>query len=171
MQKELYLVEPDVRYKNSFEKYVNCYRNNDIHYYDLYKDALVNFEVYLKTLKNRKNGIALSKGDIATSTYWLIAKEEVVGVFRLRHQEDEFAGHIGYDISPEHRNRGYGQKILKFALEKAVDFGLKEVILTCNTENVASKKIIEKSKGEYLGDIFDEEENEHLYRYRISLEE
>lgn len=38
-----------------------------------------------------------------------------------------------------------------------------------NIDNIASKKIIEKNNGKLLGTIFDEEENEHLYRYVITL--
>ena len=63
---------------------------------------------------------------------------------RIRHQEVESGGHIGYDISPVYRKKGYGFQILKLALKKALEIGLKEVIVTCNINNIASKKIIEK---------------------------
>jgi predicted acetyltransferase len=88
---------------------------------------------------------------------------------RIRHQEVECAGHIGYDIAPDCRNRGYGFQILKLALQRAIKIGLEEVILTCNIDNAASKKIIEKNNGKLLGTIFDEEENEWLYKYCITL--
>lgn len=88
---------------------------------------------------------------------------------RIRHQEVKCAGHIGYDISPDFRNRGFGFQILNLALEKAIKIGIKEVILTCNIDNMGSKKIIEKNKGKLLGTIFDEEENEYLYKYSITL--
>ncbi|GGL65400.1 hypothetical protein [Sporolactobacillus putidus] len=47
--------------------------------------------------------------------------------------------------------------------------GIKEAIVTCSTDNISSKKIIEKNNGELLGIIFDEKENENLYKYRIVL--
>ncbi|MDU5080158.1 GNAT family N-acetyltransferase [uncultured Tissierella sp.] len=159
--KDLFLIEPNKEYQKSFENYVLAYRKiNDEHYFNIYKRALENFQDYLKDLP---------QGEVITSTFWLIDKKEVVGVVRIRHQEIECAGHIGYDISPDCRNRGYGFQILKLALEKAMKIGIEEVILTCNIDNVASKKIIEKNKGKLLGIIFDEEENEYMYKFSITL--
>jgi predicted acetyltransferase len=74
-------------------------------------------------------------------------------------------GHIGYDISPDFRNKGYGNMVLTLALEKAKAFELNEVVITCNIENAVSKKIIENHGGKFLGTIYDEEEDEHLYKY------
>ncbi|OZV13202.1 GNAT family N-acetyltransferase [Tissierella sp. P1] len=159
--KDLFLIEPNKEYQKSFENYVLAYRKtNDEHYFNKYKRALENFQDYLKDLP---------QGEVITSTFWLIDKKEVVGVVRIRHQEIECAGHIGYDISPDCRNRGYGFQILKLALEKAMKIGIEEVILTCNIDNIASKKIIEKNKGNLLGIIFDEEENEYMYKFSITL--
>ena len=168
--KDLFLVEPNKEYQKSFENYVLTYRKiNDEYYFNKYKRALENFQEYLNDLYNYSKGDNLSQGEVITSAFWLIDKKEVVGVVRIRHQEVECAGHIGYDISPDYRNRGFGFQILKLALEKAIKIGIEEVILTCNIDNIASKKIIEKNKGKLLGTIFDEEENEYLYKYSITL--
>jgi predicted acetyltransferase len=47
--------------------------------------------------------------------------------------------------------------------------GMYEVILTCEINNIASRKIIEKNNGKLLGTFFEKEENEHMYRYSIEL--
>lgn len=166
----LFLVEPNGKYQRSFENYALAYKKiNDEHYFNKYKKALEDFQDYLKDLRNYSKENDLPQGNVATSTFWLIDEKEVVGVVRIRHQEVESAGHIGYDISPDHRNIGYGFEILKLALEESKKIGIKEVILTCNIDNIASKKIIEKNNGKLLGTIFDEEENEYLYKYSITL--
>ena len=168
--KDLFLVEPNEKYQKSFEEYAQVYRKiNDEHYFNKYKKALEDFQDYLKDLHNCSKENDLPQGEVITSTFWLIDKKEVVGVVRIRHQEVECAGHIGYDISPYCRNRGYGFQILKLALEKAIKIGIVEVILTCNIDNIASKKIIEKNNGKLLGTIFDEEEKEYMYKYSITL--
>jgi predicted acetyltransferase len=168
--KDLFLVEPNKKYQMSFKNYALTYRKiNDEHYFSKYKKALENFQDYLNDLHNYSKRNDLLKEEVLTSTFWLIDKKEVVGVVRIRHQEVECAGHIGYDISPDYRNRGYGLQILKLALEKAMKIGIEEVILTCNVDNIASKKIIEKNNGKLLGTIFDEEENEYLYKFSIAL--
>ena len=168
--KDLFLVKPNIKYQKSFVNYALTYKKiNDEHYFNKYKKALENFQDYLNDLHNYSKGNDLPQGEVITSTFWLIDKKQVVGVVRIRHQEVECAGHIGYDISPDCRNRGYGFQILKLALEKAMKIGIKEVFLTCNIENTASKKIIEKNNGKLLGTIFDEEEDEYLYKYSITL--
>lgn len=169
---KLYLVEPNKKYEKSFKNYAVAYKEiNDKHYFNKYKKALESFEDYLKELFEYSYGNNLPKGDVITSTFWLIDKKEVVGVVRVRYHELEYGGHIGYDISPNYRNRGYGYHILKLALKESIAIGIENVILTCNINNIASKKVIEKNKGKLLSIIFDEEENEYLYKYIISLKD
>ena len=166
--KDGFLIEPNEEYQKSFESYISAYRKiNDEHYFNKYKRALENFQEYLNDISNYSKGYGLPQGEVITSTYWLIDKKEVVGVVRIRHKEVGTAGHIGYDISPEFRNKGYGNLILKLALGKAEKIGIKEVVLTCNIENTASKKVIENNKGKLLTTIYDEEEDEFLYKFII----
>jgi predicted acetyltransferase len=164
-----FLVVPNKEFKKGFEDYVMSYKKvNDEYYYNKYKKALEVFGEYLNDLDKLQRGEELPPDCVPTSNFWLVAEEKVVGVVRVRHFEIDTAGHIGYDISPDYRNKGYGIKILQLALVKASELGIKEVIVTCNIENVASRKIIEKNNGKLLGTIFDEEENEFLYKYCIN---
>jgi len=145
------LVEPNLIYQKSFENYVLAYQSiNDQHYFDKYKKALEDFPGYLHYIQ----------ADSYTSTFWLIDDQQVVGVVRIRHQSDPYAGHIGYDISPVHRNEGYGQFILKTALVKARQIGIKDITLTCSVDNVASRKIIERSGGVFIGTIHNDEDED-----------
>ncbi|MDV3427142.1 MAG: GNAT family N-acetyltransferase [Bacillota bacterium] len=167
---EYFLAKPGKEYEDSFKKYVKLYKDSgDSYYYEKYKNALENFDEYIQDLKDSSNGINIPEDWAATSTFWLIDNNEVVGVTRVRHQEAGTAGHIGYDISPKYRSKGYGTNILRLALDEALKLGIKEVIVTCNTDNLASKKIIEKNNGKLLGTVFDEEEDENLYRYSITI--
>ena len=169
--KAVFLVKPSKVYQKSFENYVTAYQKiNDAHYFNKHKKALDNFQGYIEDLFNYSMGYDLPEGDGAVSTFWLVEENEVVGVVRIRHKEEGTAGHIGYDISPDFRNRGYGNEILKLSLKESRNLGINEAVLTCNTENIASKKIIEKNKGKLLGTIYDEEEDEHLYKYIIMTE-
>lgn len=167
---DLFLDKPNKKYQKSFERYAEAYKKtgND-HYFNMYKRSLENFDEYLKYLDNYSKGLDLQQGYVATSTFWLIDNNEVAGVTRIRHQEVEYAGHIGYDISPAYRNRGYGTQILKLALSEAVKLGIKDIIVTCNIDNIHSKKVIENNNGELLGVVFDPEESEKLYKYIIKM--
>ncbi|MBS4538892.1 GNAT family N-acetyltransferase [Clostridium sp. D2Q-11] len=168
--RDLFLAKPDIKYQRSFEDYVLAYKKaGDEYYFNKYKKGRQNFNEYLNELINYSKGIDLPQGEVMTSSFWLIHRDEVIGVVRVRHQEVEYAGHIGYDISPSYRNKGYGSEILKLALKEAKKIGIVEAIVTCNIDNMISKKIIEKNNGKLLGRVFDEEENENLYKYSIFI--
>ncbi|GAA0730240.1 GNAT family N-acetyltransferase [Clostridium malenominatum] len=167
--KALFLSKPNKEYQKSFEEYVQSYKNSDENfYYNFYKKALENFNEYLNDLDNYSKGIELPLGWVITSSFWLIDNNEVVGVIRIRHQDVLADGHIGYDISPYHRKRGYGTQILKLALVEAEKIGIKEAMVTCNIDNIQSKKIIEKNNGKLIETIFIQDENEHVHRYSIA---
>ncbi len=163
------LLEPNMNYQESFENYVLAYQKiNDQHYFNKYKMALEDFPIYLQYLQKGSLSDCSNHTDSYTSTFWLIDNQQVVGVARIRHQSDPYAGHIGYDISPDHRNMGYGQFILKAALVKAREIGIKEVILTCNVDSIASRKIIESNGGEFKGTIHNDENedlNQFIFKY------
>jgi predicted acetyltransferase len=171
MMKDLLLVEPSLKYQKSFENYVLAYKKaNDDYYYEKYKTALEDFQEFLNINQKFVEGIDIPEGWVRTSTFWLISSNEVVGVVRVRHENIETDGHIGYDISPQYRNMGYGTEILKLALEKAAQIGIQDVMVTCSVDNAASRKIIEKNNGKLLGAFFDKEENENYYKFCISID-
>jgi predicted acetyltransferase len=118
--------------------------------------------------------IALSRGDnllpnyVPQTNYWLVIDSYPVGVGKLRHalndQLRKSGGHIGYSIRPSERRKGYGTMMLAELLKRAADRGINEVMLTCEPNNVSSRKVIEANKGILTG-IEDEKCN-----YWVSLE-
>jgi predicted acetyltransferase len=60
-------------------------------------------------------------------------------------------GHIGYAIVEAHRGKGLATLGLKLLLQEAPEQGLSYVYIHCLPHNLASKRVIEKSGGEYLG--------------------
>lgn len=172
--KDLVLVQPQEQYRVGFKQMVEAYRDfGEKEYFDKYKDALGDFTGYvLKLTENAK----IFDEWVPTQTFWLKnANDEILGVVRIRTSLNnefvrEFAGHIGYDISPQCRMRGYGTTILKLALEKAALIGLDRVLITCDDDNVASRKIIEKNGGIFESKVFKEESQKELRRYWIELD-
>src|SRR5436190_1216366 len=85
-------------------------------------------------------------GQLPFFEYWLIDQQEWIGNLTLRPRITErflhAGGHIGYQIRPGKRRRGYGTLLLRLGLEKAREQGLCRVLLTCDETNVGSKKII-----------------------------
>lgn len=139
-----------------------------------YAHALADFDGFLARLKRGRDASQLPLGRVPGVEFWLIAEAGlIIGTGRLRlsltPQLEREAGHIGYDIRPSQRRRGHGTLLLKLLLEQAKNYGLSRVLLTCDTTNLASARIIEKNGGVYVGQVTSEESGELISRYWIEL--
>jgi predicted acetyltransferase len=111
---------------------------------------------------------------VRQSTFWLVEGDTYHGRLSLRHELNEalrqHGGNIGYDIRPSSRRRGLGTLQLALGLDKAREFGLERVLLTCDDNNVASTRIIEANGG-VLQDVIDTpgEPGRRSRRYWIEL--
>lgn len=56
-------------------------------------------------------------------------------------------GHVGYDIRPTARRRGHGTALLRATLQEAHRMGVDPVVLTVDTDNEASIRVIEACGG------------------------
>jgi predicted acetyltransferase len=78
---------------------------------------------------------------------------EFVGSIGLRWQPGtpdlppHCLGHIGYAVVPWHQRKGYASEALRLLLPVARAVGLPYVEITTDTENVASRKVIERAGG------------------------
>ncbi|NKB71348.1 MAG: GNAT family N-acetyltransferase [Candidatus Latescibacteria bacterium] len=89
---------------------------------------------------------------------WLIDGDEYIGQSSVRPDLSSnylitYGGHIGYSIRPSKRRRGYGKKILAATLEQARLMDLKRILITCNSDNTGSRKIIESNGGRFERDL------------------
>ncbi|MHB8934154.1 MAG: GNAT family N-acetyltransferase, partial [Bellilinea sp.] len=94
---------------------------------------------------------------------------------RLRHRLtpllEEEGGHIGYDIRPSERGKGYATLLLALTLEKARESGMAGVLVTCDEDNIASARVIEKNKGQLLNTVVSQTSGKQVRRYWIDLKE
>ena len=119
-------------------------------------------------------GRNLATGRVPQSIFWLVRNEQrILACSRLRHTLNTFleqvGGHIGYDVRPSERRRGFGTQILRMTLDKARDLGLKQVLVTADSPNVASWRIIEKNGGVLHGEELSQHTGQLLRNYLIEL--
>lgn len=142
------LIEPCERYLKSYigayEEYaangVSTYFFDDARAYDIFEK----FDSY-------RNERDLKPGRVGADYYWLVDDENdhFIGEISIRHSLtdalERYGGHIGYGIRFSEWNKGYGTLMLKLALEKAKERGTTDVLITCDDDNIASARVMEKN--------------------------
>jgi len=110
---------------------------------------------------------------ILISVFWLVEGDQFLGRVSIKHTLNDFlfkyAGNIGYIINPFRRKQGHGKLILELALEKAKELGLGKALLTCDSDNIGSKKIIEANGGVFENEVHMEGNPALKRRYWIEL--
>jgi predicted acetyltransferase len=165
----LQLVEPDPRYQDSYLAALReLTEEGNGHYLELVvppEQGFPGVDYSLATLSDPAvfaEYCAYSKAleDPATGrppswvpgTYlWMVDDDEVVGRISLRHELTpwllEVGGHIGYAVRPGARRRGYATLALSLMCTIASDRGIDPALVTCDQDNVASRKVIENNGG------------------------
>jgi predicted acetyltransferase len=144
-----YLSRPSIRYRESFLAALRETHAEGRRMYWEYDDAAADFPVFVRSLLDREYNPPSKRAP--ESCYWLVKGRDYIGTVSVRHRLNdslrEFGGHIGYEIRPTLRRRGYGTLICKLGLEKARQLGIKRVLITCDDNNIASARIIEANGG------------------------
>jgi len=174
------LVEPNIKYKDSLlearDEVVELNQNNEADEWYLALQSGKDVEDYIERKKKEHLGTFVRIGWVPTTTFWVVDNSDrYIGKISLRHHLNEtvsrVAGHIGYDIRPSERKKGYADQALKLCLEKAKEINLDRVMILCDEDNIGSKKVIEKNGGEFLDKIDNNQENKQLVlRYWINLQ-
>ena len=105
---------------------------------------------------------------VPTTTLWWVDGDTFLGRLSIRHRlaPGEIGlrnGHIGYEVRPSARRRGHATAMLAAALPWARRVGLESVLVTCDDDNDASRRTIERNGG-----VPDQPIDEKL-RYWIAL--
>lgn len=146
-----FLTEPSERYQESYLEALQEFQAEGRHLEIPLEEITTNFGSFVQHLRDQANRTKLRPGRVPSSDFWLIDGNDYIGRLSLRYELNEhllqMGGHIGYEIRPSRRRQGYGKFILKYGLDRAKALGLKRVLLTCDEDNLGSRKIIESNGG------------------------
>lgn len=136
----------------------------------IFKNDYHDFAYYLDHLELKEP----HDDKVPDSVFFLLeeGKNKLLGAVNIRHYLNDAllkeGGHIGDGIRPSERRKGYGTEIIRLALIECRKLGIKDVLITCNKDNVGSFKSIIKNGG-ILDNEFVNSDNEIEQRYWIHL--
>jgi predicted acetyltransferase len=140
-------------HRQAFLQMLADYDSHDPENGKLYASGREDFPAYVQRLADDEEGLNLPPEVMPCSHRWLLDDAgAIVGVVRIRHNIGtrflaEEIGHIGYDVPPYFRGKGYGIASLKTGLDIARRLGLERVLLCADTDNPASWRTIEHCGG------------------------
>ena len=143
------------------------------HYFE--SIAKNNFKTYVEILPGFAKGKNLPQNHVPCTFLFAYNEDgEIVGRTSIRHRLNssllKTGGHIGYGVVPSFREKGYATAILKETLsyikEKIPE--LEKVLLTCDENNVGSRKTIERNGG-VLENIILDENGGKIMRFWIQI--
>lgn len=92
-------------------------------------------------------------GWVPYTVKWIVQDGQYVGRISLRHFLNEqlltWGGHIGYGVRPTSRRRGVATAALALMLPIAAGMGIDPALVTCDVDNEASRRTIERNGGVY----------------------
>ncbi len=91
------------------------------------------------------------QGYVPWTELWMADGDEYLGRITLRHELTDalftWGGHIGYAVRPSARRRGHASAAVRGMLAVAWRRGIDPVLITCDLDNVASRRVIEDAGG------------------------
>jgi len=101
-----------------------------------YNRALENHENFESSWKEFDQYLYVRKGD-----------GRVIGMINYRRADNDekladYAGEIGYAVRPSERGKGHAKAMLAQCLARCFECGIAEIVIACNKDNTASKRVI-----------------------------
>lgn len=131
-------------------------------------------EEWIHGINMLKNEETCPKDKVCSDTFIAIRlnDDKIIGVIDFRHHINHpilsiWGGHIGYSVRPSERRKGYATEMLRQNLMNCKQHGLNKVLVTCDFDNIASKKTISANGGIFEKEIMGD--GDRIERYWIQL--
>lgn len=167
------IVRPTVDLAHSWWQMVDAFNGEPIHGsgYRLDQREMLsdpaNFHEWVDWLARQEvAGDHIGEGRVPAAYRWIVLAGRVVGTVTLRLALNdlliESGGHIGYAVEPRSRRRGVASAALGRVLGMGARRGIDPVLITCEHDNIASARTIERAGGVL------EDERGGLLRYWVA---
>ncbi len=173
------LIDGDIKYleeyKKAYKLMVEKYKEGLIRKHNIIFKNPDEINI-IEMMMNNRDRSKLPPKYVPSYDYFFVDDGRLLGIIQIRIELTsgllQYGGNIGYAVNPMYWKRGYGTKILELGLRKAKELGIeKEVLITCDDNNVGSYKIIEKNGGILENKVINKDGDEEFItrRYWIKL--
>lgn len=169
------LREPSMDFVDDFRNMVAEYRAVDEEFDR--SNALLTADLarYIKAAEDMASGLGLLPGMVPQSSFWLVRNgTTIVAASWLRHRITPTlgieGGHVGYTVRPQFRRHGYGTLACALTLDRARQLDIERALITCDTDNLPSARIIRKNGGVFSGEGKSPRTRKPVSRYWVELE-
>lgn len=115
---------------------------------------------WIQFIKNTKYKDTVTPGFVTAHTFFALYNDKIVGIINARHELNDyllnFGGHIGYSVRKSERRKGYAKSMLSYTVEFLFSLGLEKILITCDKNNIASKRTIESCGGILENEVIEE---------------
>ncbi|GAB3929578.1 GNAT family N-acetyltransferase [Microlunatus endophyticus] len=145
------LMNPDVRFHASFVTAMDEEPGMVAYLFRGDEETLVDPGVFAgyvaQLIADQSEESPRPEGFVPGTTLWWVDGDEFLGRIAVRHRLTEqlrrVGGHIGYWIRPSARRKGHATAAFRAALPIAYELGIDPALVTCDEDNVGSRRIIE----------------------------
>ncbi|WP_288221511.1 GNAT family N-acetyltransferase [uncultured Clostridium sp.] len=132
-------------------------------------------EEWINENELRENSKTVPSDKVSSNAYIAVrmADNKIVGMINFRHHINHpilstWGGHIGYSVRPCERKKGYAKEMLRQVIINCKSCGLEKILVTCNKDNMGSKRTIIANGG--LFEKYIEVDGDVIERYWINLQ-
>jgi len=112
-------------------------------------------------------GDGLPEGIPRMITYWCVEQDKFIGEIQIRPflsvEEAKVVGHIGYAVRYSMWNKGYGTKLLTYAVERLQEMNVNPIYIACHIDNEGSNRVSQKVGFQFVETRGVGEDKENVY--------
>ena len=155
------LTNPDVRLHASFVTAMSEEPGSAAYLFRGDEAMLADSEVFAgyvaQLIADQREQSPRPPGFVPGTTLWWVDGDEFLGRIAIRHRLTEqlrtVGGHIGYWIRPSARRKGHATAAFRAALPVAYGLGIDPALVTCDEDNIGSRRIIEAAGGRFESQV------------------
>lgn len=136
--------------ENAFKIALAEFKNEEIDFEFAFKyEQLLSFSEYIQMLERWSLGLDFPDKFVPNTFLVGVIENRIIGRVSIRHLLNDYlasvGGHIGYGVVPSERRKGYCTKLLNLVFPFAKNLGISRLLITCDDDNLGSKKVIENN--------------------------